>query len=76
MYADPDVFFAVGVVFGALSFPALLHSFTHGSGIGSAMGMFAVAATCVTVASLQKPNGYTVEDAPRVVMDVVGRYAR
>lgn len=75
MNADPDLFFAAGIIIGALSFPALLHSFTHAAGIGRAIVMVAVACGCIGYAATEKPTGYSVEDAPRVVMDVVARYS-
>jgi len=73
-FGDPDLIFVIGMVVGLLAIPALLSAFSESRPPRGAAIMVMIAAGLIAVAVLQKPTGYSVEDAPQIFFDVVGRY--
>lgn len=71
---DPDLLFAIGLVVGFLAFPALLSAFSQSRPPRSAMMMIVISGGLIMAAVLQKPTGYSVEQAPMVFSEVMGRY--
>lgn len=73
MNVDPDLVFVIGLVVGLLSIPSLIGAFSESRPPRAAAIMVMIAAGLITVAVLQKPGGYSVQEAPDVVLRVVGR---
>jgi hypothetical protein len=73
---DPDLFFVIGLVVGALSIPALISAFSESRAPRAAAIMVMISAGLILVALLQKPGGYEMGEIPSVVMSVVGDLAR
>ena len=73
MTLDADLIFVIGVIVGLLAIPALLSAFSESRAPRAAAIMVMIAAGLITVAVLQKPGGYTVEQTPDVFMGVIAR---
>jgi len=72
MYIDPDYILVIGMVIGLLAIPALIGAFSESRTPRAAAIMVLLSAGLVSVAVLQRPNTYTVKNAPEVFMKVVG----
>lgn len=70
---DPDLFFTIGLVVGALAIPAVISAFSESRPPRAAAIMVMISAGLLLVAILEKPGGYTVGEIPAVVMGVVGK---
>jgi hypothetical protein len=71
---DPDLFFVIGLVVGALSIPALISAFSESRAPRAAAIMVMISAGLILVALLQKPGGYEMGEIPAVVLGVVGGF--
>jgi hypothetical protein len=69
---DPDLFFTIGLLVGALAIPAVISAFSESRPPRAAAIMVMIAAGLILVAILEKPGGYTVGEIPAIVMGVVG----
>jgi hypothetical protein len=69
---DPDLFFTIGLLVGALAIPAVISAFSESRPPRAAAIMVMIAAGLILVAVLEKPGGYAVSEIPTVVMGVVG----
>ncbi|SIO43175.1 hypothetical protein SAMN05444722_2108 [Rhodovulum sp. ES.010] len=69
-----DLFLVIGCVVGILAVPALLSAFTHGHAPRAAAIMVLISGGLIALAVHQNPQGYRVEDVPRVFAGVVNRY--
>jgi hypothetical protein len=69
---DPDLFFTIGLLVGALAIPAVISAFSESRPPRAAAIMVMIAAGLILVAILEKPGGYTVGEIPAIVMSVVG----
>jgi formate-dependent nitrite reductase membrane component NrfD len=73
MTFDADLIFVIGLIVGVLAIPALLSAFSESRAPRAAAIMVMISAGLVATAILQKPGGYTVEEAPDVFFSVVAR---
>ena len=69
---DPDLLFVVGIFTAALAVPILLSSFTHGRGVRSAALLFIISLGSFGYAAANSPTGYSVAEAPTIIMRVLG----
>lgn len=74
MINDPDLIFVIGLIVGLLAFPALLSAFSESRPPRSAAIMIMIAAGLIVTAVIQKPTGYSIDQAPTIFFEVVGRY--
>lgn len=73
MSFDPDLLFVIGLVMGLLAFPALLSAFSESRAPRSAAILIMISAGLIAIATMRKPGGYSVADAPDVFFSVIGR---
>jgi len=73
MTVDPDLIFVIGLIVGILAVPALLSAFSESRAPRAAAIMIMIAAGLVAIAVIQKPGGYTLNEAPEILFSVVGR---
>ena len=73
MVIDPDLVFVIGLVAGLLAIPALLSAFSETRPPRAAAMMVMISIGLISVASAQRPSGYSLATAPDVFFDVVGR---
>lgn len=72
---DPDILFAVGLLLGLCAFPALLSAFSQSRTPGAAMTLGFMSACLILAAQSQNPKGYSVDEAPDVLLSVIARLA-
>jgi len=68
---DPDVLLFLGIVIGALAFPALVGSFSHGESPRTAILLGFVGGSLIVVAIAMTPGGYAFNEIPGIMVDVV-----
>ncbi|MBM7067931.1 hypothetical protein [Actibacterium sp. 188UL27-1] len=68
---DPDLLFVIGVFSGAAAIPTLLSSFTHGRGVRGAALLFLISAGSFGYAATNSPTGYSVAEAPGIIIRVL-----
>lgn len=68
---NTDLFLVIGLIVGALSFPALISAFTHGRAPRAPAILVMIATGMIVIAVSGKPGGYTWEDVPRAFVRVV-----
>jgi hypothetical protein len=73
MVIDTDLIFVIGLIVGVLAIPALLSAFSESRTPRAAAMMVMISAGLIAIATLRKPGGYSVEEAPEVFFAVVGR---
>jgi len=71
---DSDLFLVLGLVIGALSFPAVISAFSESRAPRVASIMVVIAGALIVLAVFNKPSGYKLSDVPDVFVHVVGRY--
>jgi hypothetical protein len=70
---DSDLIFVIGLIVGVLAIPALLSAFSESRPPRAAAIMIMISAGLIAVAVLQKPGGYSVQEAPDIFTRVIGR---
>ncbi|SNS89405.1 hypothetical protein [Tropicimonas sediminicola] len=73
MILDSDLIFTIGILMGLLAFPSLLSAFSGGRSPRTAAVLFMICIGLITTAVIMKPSGYSVADAPDVVVRVFNR---
>ncbi|MDQ2066372.1 hypothetical protein Q9295_08305 [Xinfangfangia sp. CPCC 101601] len=71
---DPDLFLTIGIVLVVLTIPSLLSAWTEGRPPRMGAVVFFAGAALVALALTQKPGSYSVDEIPKVMLSVVGRY--
>jgi len=74
MLADPDILFASGCILVLVAFPALLSAFSQSRAPTTAATLSLLAAGMIVTAVIQRPDAYSVSEAPSIVADVINRY--
>lgn len=71
-----DELMVLGVFIGALSLAAMISAFSSGEPPRLAIILFVIGGGLVAWVVNTSPTGYSVEEFPRVVMDVIGGFIR
>ncbi len=68
---DNDFILVLGVLIGALTFPALISAFSHGRPPRGAIIAFVTGGALVSWAVYNRPNSYSIEGFPDLFVSVV-----
>ncbi|MEM8775211.1 MAG: hypothetical protein AAGF53_09265 [Pseudomonadota bacterium] len=71
---DADLIFAIGVVVGVFSIPAVISALSEKRAPRVAMFAIVVAGVMVVWAMSENPEGYSVKEIPEVIVRVVAKY--
>ena len=71
MNVDPDLLFILGIVFAFLTFPALVSAFSESRPPRGAALMIVLAAGLILTAMTLKPGGYSIQETPKLFVEVV-----
>jgi hypothetical protein len=70
---DGDLILVIGIVCAVLAVPAILSAFAESRAPRMAAILVVAATGLITVAVLQKPGGYSINEIPGVIISVVAR---
>ncbi len=70
---DPDFYFVAGLIFLAMSFPAMVGAFADGSPPSRGLLLILLGGALIGVAVWQRPGTYSFDQIPDVVMRVIGQ---
>ena len=65
-----DYFLVAGIVIGAVAFLSLVNAFSVGRNLRTPLVLFVLAATFVSMAALNEPGGYALEEVPGIFLRV------
>ncbi|MGR3289637.1 MAG: hypothetical protein ACU0C9_00360 [Paracoccaceae bacterium] len=71
-----DFILVLGVIIGAMAFPSLLSAFSASRPPRAALLLLVVGGALVSWAVYQQPNTYSVEDVPKLFLEVIGKFLR
>ena len=71
---DFDLILTVGLIVAVFSVPAVISAISHNRTPRVAAIVMMVAGGLVAYAVTKKPNGYTLDQIPDVIVNVVARY--
>jgi len=71
---DTDLFLTIGIVLVVLTLPSLLSAWTDGRPPRIGAIMLIVAAVLIVIAVTNHPGGYSVNEVPTIMLNVVARY--
>lgn len=68
---DADLLLFLGIIIGALAFPALINSFSAGRSPRTAIVFGFVGGALIVAAIAMTPGGYEFQEIPGLMIDVV-----
>ena len=71
---NPDMFLAIGLVFGALSVPGILASLSENRPPRVSILTSLIALGCIFTAFYLRPNGYGMDEIPDAFMRGLGSF--
>ncbi len=71
-----DIALVVGMLFGFLSFPALVSAFAGGRPMRTAVSLMVVGGVLMAYAAFTSPSGYRADEIPHVVLRVIAHLTR
>lgn len=71
---DHDLFLAIGLIVGVFSVPAIVSAIADGRTPRVAAIVLVAAGGLAAYAITQKPGGYTIDQLPDVIVNVIARF--
>ncbi len=71
---NSDIYLVVGVVVGVLAIPSLLGAYSGGRPPRAGAIMVLIAGGLITLAAMNNPKGYTLQDVPKAFVRVIGKF--